>query len=86
MSWYFDMFQSLNKYDFYFTNSISTQKDFMKYNHNVTEKNSSVAYLASSDKFKPEKHKLNLVKKKYNIPEDKRYIFSLCTLEPRKIY
>ena len=84
MSWYFDMFQSLNKYDFYFTNSISTQKDFMKYNHNVTEKNSSVAYLASSDKFKPEKHKLNLVKKKYNIPEDKRYIFSLCTLEPRK--
>ena len=84
MAWYFDMFQSLNKNDFYFVNSISTQNDFIKYNHNVTKENSSVTYLACDDKFKPNKTKLDKVKKKYNIPTDKKYIFSLCTLEPRK--
>ena len=25
-----------------------------------------------------------MVKKKYNIPVEKKYVFSLCTLEPRK--
>ncbi|MFQ6704222.1 MAG: glycosyltransferase family 4 protein, partial [Alphaproteobacteria bacterium] len=28
--------------------------------------------------------KIKIVLKKYNIPTDKKYVFSLCTLEPRK--
>jgi glycosyltransferase involved in cell wall biosynthesis/lipopolysaccharide biosynthesis glycosyltransferase len=84
MQWYYDMFQSLNNNDFYFTNSISTQNDFMKLNKNITRDNSAVALLACDKIFKPSKYNLKQVCKKYNIPTDKKYVFSLCTLEPRK--
>lgn len=82
--WYFEMFNSLNKDDFYFMNSKQTQIDFEKYNDNISDSNSKVAYLACNEKFKPVKTKLSSVKNKYHIPTDKKYIFSLCTLEPRK--
>lgn len=40
--------------------------------------------LACDDSFKPRKENLSSIKRKYNIPPDKHYIFSLCNLEPRK--
>ena len=86
INWFFDMFQAINKNDFYFADSLSTQKDFIKYNMNITKNNSMVVPLAASDNFYHEKDdkKIKKVCKKYNIPTDKKYVFSLCTLEPRK--
>jgi glycosyltransferase involved in cell wall biosynthesis len=42
--------------------------------------------LAAGDNFyhEKDKNKIKQVCKKYNIPTDKKYVFSLCTLEPRK--
>ena len=82
--WYFKMFHSLNKNDFYFMDSLSTQRDFISYNHNISGENSAVVPLACDSSFLPKLETLNDVKKKYKIPENKRYVFSLCTLEPRK--
>lgn len=82
--WYFKLFDTLNKNDFYFMISKHTQADFIKYNHNVTEKNSVVSYLACDENFKPTKENLHRILRKYHLPENKKYVFSLCTLEPRK--
>ena len=82
--WYFDMFNKLSKDDFYFTDSLSTQNDFIKYNQNVTHSNSAVALLACDNMFKPSFEKREQVLKKYHLPTNKKYVFSLCTLEPRK--
>ena len=46
----------------------------------------TVIPLAANDNFYHEKDtkKIKAVRTKYNIPADKKYVFSLCTLEPRK--
>lgn len=46
----------------------------------------SVIPLATSENFYHEKDvkKIEKIRKKYNIPTGKKYVFSLCTLEPRK--
>lgn len=82
--WYYAMFNSINANDYYFMNSLNTQNDFIKYNRHITKDNSTVAYLACDKQFKSDKIHLQKVLKKYNLPTDKKYIFSLCTLEPRK--
>ena len=78
------IFNKLEKENFYFTNSEYTRQDFIKYNPNVSEENSKTVLLAAADNFKPSKENFEEIKKKYNIPDGKKYIFSLCTLEPRK--
>ncbi len=78
------LFTKLEKNCFYFTNSEYTRTDFIKYNPNVTLDNTKTILLAASDKFKPTYEKFDIIRKKYNIPDDKKYVFSLCTLEPRK--
>ena len=72
--------------DFFFCVSESTRNDYLKLFSNLNEKNTVTALLAANSIFKPENEicKLDFVKQKYKIPNDKRYIFSLCTIEPRK--
>lgn len=72
--------------DFFFCVSENTQKDYCRLFSNLNKKNTMIALLAASSVFKPvnEICKLDYVKQKYKIPNDKRYIFSLCTIEPRK--
>ncbi len=79
-----EVFNKIEKENFYFTNSEYTRQDFIKYNPNVSEENSKTVLLAAADNFKPSKENFEEIKKKYNIPDGKKYIFSLCTLEPRK--
>lgn len=45
-----------------------------------------VGYHACSEQFVPcnDKAKILFIKQKYHIPLDKKYVFSLCTIEPRK--
>lgn len=72
--------------DYFFINSQATQEDFKKFFPIVTDVNSSVAYLAADSSFSTQKDKkaLERVQKKYNLSRDKKYVFSLCSLEPRK--
>ena len=46
----------------------------------------TVTPLAASDNFyhETDKNKIDEARHKYNIPDGKKYVFSLCTLEPRK--
>ncbi len=76
----------LNKKNYYFAVSENTKKDFLKLFPQIEKQRINAVYLAANDFFKPteDKEQLEALKKKYGIPKNKRYIFSLCTLEPRK--
>jgi glycosyltransferase involved in cell wall biosynthesis len=76
---------SINKTDHYFPISISTKNDLLRFT-NADEAKTHVAYLGTSENFYrcDDQVKIADVKRKYKIPSDKRYIFSLCTIEPRK--
>ena len=78
------IFNKLRKDFFYFTNSEYTRQDFIKHNENVNNENSQVVYLGISENFSIKKEGINNIKEKYKIPKNKKYILTLCTLEPRK--
>lgn len=84
--WYEKLLASLNKQDYYFANSQTTKEDFIEYAPSIDGDKIFVTYLGANENFYQEKNaqKIAEAKKKYNIPQDKKYIFSLCTLEPRK--
>ncbi len=69
----------------YFANSNATKADFVKY-LNVNPDDVIVTPLAANDGFYhvSDSKKIARVGAKYNIPAGKKYVFSLCTLEPRK--
>ena len=83
---FFDIIKSINKNDYYFSNSEYTKQDFIKYVPRIDGEKITTAYLAASEDFRlvTDKNLINPVKTKYNIPADKKYLFSLCSLEPRK--
>jgi glycosyltransferase involved in cell wall biosynthesis len=84
-SWYSSLVESLNGNDFYFSNSEHTRQDFLKYFPVIDENKIFTTLLACDESFKPcTKEQINSSKEKYNISLDKKYVFSLCTLEPRK--
>lgn len=76
----------LNEKNFYFAVSKSTKKDFCELYPDIDEKKIWVTYLAAKENFTLCKPTLLLdkIKSKYQIPLEKKYVFSLCTLEPRK--
>lgn len=85
-SWYTDLLDSLNKNDYYFSISENTRQDFIKNFPELDPNKVITTYLAANENFyycKDEKENTK-IRKKYNIPFDKKYILSLCTLEPRK--
>lgn len=84
-SWYLKLVDTINKEDYYFTNSESTKRDFIKYVPSINPAHITTTLLACAETFKPSSpDKTAAALKKYNLPQDKKYIFSLCTLEPRK--
>ena len=77
--------QTFKIFNNYFSISRHTKKDYLKHLEHLKEQNITTALLACDESFKPASNKqINLAKQKYKIPENKKYIFSLCTLEPRK--
>lgn len=72
--------------DYFFSISKATQNDYKRLFPIVSNDNSSTICLAADPKFTPKAEKIELecIKKKYKLPQDKKYVFSLCTLEPRK--
>ncbi len=77
--------QTFKIFNNYFSISRHTKKDYLKHLEHLKEQNITTALLACDESFKPANNEqINLAKQKYKIPENKKYIFSLCTLEPRK--
>ena len=84
--WYKELVKSFSKQYYYFSISENTKRDFFRlHGDRLDFEKIHVTHLACDDSFKPaDAEKINTIKQKYNIPTDKKYIFSLCTLEPRK--
>ena len=72
--------------DSFFFDSICAKNDALKFFPSVVKPDSPVIPLAANDAFVPivNEETINRIKKKYGIPEGKKYVFSLCSLEPRK--
>lgn len=69
----------------YFAISEQTKLDFVKFIPELKSEQIFVAPLACANTFYPySKEDTTKSLKKYNIPTDKKYVFSLCSLEPRK--
>ncbi len=84
--WFYDLYKSINKNDFYFANSEFTKMDFVKHIPKFNHDHITVVPLSTGGKYEviSDKSDLERVRIKYNIPTGKKYLFSLCTLEPRK--
>ena len=85
--WFKELAESLIFDDYYFTNSNYTKSDFLKYYSLNLDSNKIIPMMLSTNmEYQPNKDSNRLVKacEKYNIPADKKYLFSLCSLEPRK--
>ncbi len=70
----------------YFAISKSCKDDFVRL-LDVNPDDITVIPLAANNKnfyHESDNKKIMAARKKYNIPADKKYVFSLCTLEPRK--
>jgi glycosyltransferase involved in cell wall biosynthesis len=84
--WIERLVASLDTKSKYFAVSEYTKQDVLKFTDKIGQDDIVVTPLAASDKFfyKKDEEKLASTKLKYNIPKDKKYFLSLCTLEPRK--
>lgn len=83
--WFWNLIHHLNVDDFYFANSDYTKKDFLNEYPFLIKEHIETVPLAASSFFKQiTAVNMSKIKLKYNIPNDKKYIFSLCTVEPRK--
>jgi glycosyltransferase involved in cell wall biosynthesis len=69
----------------YFAISQSCKNDFVRL-LDMNPDDITVIPLAANGNFyhEPDAKKIQAAREKYNIPADKKYVFSLCTLEPRK--
>ena len=83
--WFFKLVKSLNSEDYYFTISDYTKGDFLKYAPQIDSRKMQTVYLGCNIEYNVSKQEdIIKVKEKYGIPQDKKYLFSLCTIEPRK--
>ena len=83
--WFLELARKLDESYTCFAISSYTKTDFLKHLPHLKPENIIVTPLACDERFKPANaDEIARARKKYNIPENKKYIFSLCTLEPRK--
>ena len=84
--WYCNLINSINSCDKYFANSLCTKQDFIEYVPKINPENITVIPLSTGREYRKvsDIHYIKQVKNKYGIPLDKKYIFSLCNLDPRK--
>ena len=81
-----DVVDNISVDDYVICVSESTKKDLLRYRPELNHDQVVVALLAASENFHKvqDEEKINLIKEKYNIPINKGYLLSVCTLEPRK--
>lgn len=85
-SWFYNLIKSINKNDYYFAISDHTRQDYIKNIKAINPEHIATVPLSTGIEYKRvnDESEINRVKEKYKIPSDKKYLFSLCTLEPRK--
>lgn len=85
-SWIGEVIRSINSTDYYFTNSECSKRDIINYVKEASSDHIKVIPLGVADNFHPckDEAKILSIKKKYNIPRNKKYLFSLCALDNRK--
>ena len=81
---YYDIINSINNKDYYFSVSINTKNDFIKYVPNINNEHIYITYLGRKDFLRYIDYIDYNILSKYNIPHNKKYVFSLCSIEPRK--
>ena len=79
-------FTELDENDYGFSISDYTKEDYLKYFPKLRRENIVTMLLSTNFEYKRNKDDevKNKVCEKYNIPIEKKYLFSLCSLEPRK--
>lgn len=84
--WFGYLTRNLNQDDYYFAISQATKNDYCEFSNKIDPQKVFVTPWAADSKFRPDKDAISFekIREKYAIPFDKRFIFSLCTLEPRK--
>ncbi|MDR2408885.1 MAG: glycosyltransferase family 4 protein, partial [Bacteroidales bacterium] len=87
--WYGKILAGLNKETYYFCISECTKNDFLKYRHDqLDEAKMLVTYPAVSQQYIPlyDFQRLETILNKHNVKYNKGdiYIYSLCSIEPRK--
>jgi glycosyltransferase involved in cell wall biosynthesis len=84
--WFHKLIKTIDGNDFFFANSEYTKQDFIKYVPSLKADNITVIPLSTGKPYRKidDEFEINRVKQKYNIPIGKKYIFSLCSLNPRK--
>ena len=84
--WFANLVRNIDPSDYYFAISEETKKDFCHFFPRLKAEQIWVTYLAAEESFGPVKdvQVLDSIKEKHKLPRGKKYIFSLCTLEPRK--
>lgn len=83
----FEVVSSISTQAYYFANSHYTKADFLNlFPDRLDEQKIKVTHLGASERFFRDKNerKNQEIREKYGIPKEKQYIFSLCTLGPRK--
>lgn len=85
--WFGYLIRSLNKEDHYFAISEATKKDFCSFSAKIDPSHVHVVYWGVDRRFAPcqsDLAKYDKLQEKYRLPKEKKYVFSLCSLEPRK--
>ena len=84
--WFNNLLKTLNQDDYYFSISEYTKQDFLKFFPVIDKNKIETIQLSTNMEYKPCKDtkRIKEIYVKYNIPEGKKYLFSLCSLEPRK--
>jgi len=82
--WHSQLVRAINSDDHYFADSDYTKRDFLKYVKTLDATKIRVTPLACSCEFVPCRRDMRPLFEKYRIPAGMRYVFSLCTIDPRK--
>ena len=82
--WFPNLLKSFTENDYCFSNSECTKRDFLRFCPRLDSEKITKIPLSTNQPYKPNKNLTMKIRSKYNIPADKKYLFSLCSLEPRK--
>lgn len=82
--WFPALLKSFTSNDYCFSISQYTKKDFLKYCPWLDADKITNIPLSTNQPYQPNNNLTSEIRKKYHIPNSKKYLFSLCSLEPRK--
>lgn len=84
--WFMNLVKQINKNDYYFTISECSKNDLIRTIPNLDANKVFIVPLAANSSFYPNPdNKTNqTIREKYNIPHNKKYFLSVCTIDPRK--